>query len=359
MFNRREATLNEELPKEQMDASASQPSDATVAEDDNHDTKSDFVQLGALLASARKKSGLSKEQVARKLKIKEANLTAIESGDLASITMPLPFLRGFLREYCNLLGAENIWREYDRITATSSNKKSNIAKSSDAQVKKYGIYNVDVATPRSRIFLITFLILTALIVAFFAYQMRSDIASQAISPENIVMGLNPFDKIQSEEEDKTATKDIVPPNEDSESENKKTKEERKTAGETKEQTEPQENQKKSLPTDPASFGWLDKKEQEKEIAKPLAEKPDLPPTEKRTITIKAVNVLWVRVSTPNRRIFQGLMKKGEVKTYEVGAIPLIVRYGKGNKALVTWDGVEKLVSDEPKPITVKYTTEAR
>ena len=347
-----------------MDASALQPSDATVAEDDNHDTKSDFVQLGGLLASARKKSGLTKDEIAKKLKIKEANLDAIENGDMDSITMPLPFLRGFLREYCNLLGAENIWREYDRITANSTNRKPKVVKEIANRQEEYGLYNVDITTPRSRILFITFLLLVAILVAFFAYQLRSDIASQALSPENIVMGLNPFDKIQSEEEEKTVTEDVIPQDEDSMSENQEPDDETKTAVEKEAQEPSQENQKKSLPTDPASFAWLDKKGQtqnkEKEIAKPLpSKKTNLPPTEKRTITIKAVNVLWVRVATPNRRIFQGLMKKGEVKTYEVGAIPLIVRYGKGNKALVTWDGTEKLVSDEPEPITVKYTTESR
>ncbi|MDO4218859.1 MAG: helix-turn-helix domain-containing protein [Synergistaceae bacterium] len=350
----------------------------------NDSVNDNFVQLGQLLVSARDKANITREQIIEKLKIKEEILEAIESGDIETLTaIPRPFLRGFLREYCDLVGAKNLWREYDLKTKTRFKlPKAKLSPLVFDDSQERGLYSVTTASKKNRFFVITFLIVVILLTIYFIYQLRGDIASQFISPAEVVMGLNPLDKVESED-DKNSPKEETTNEgllEKNEAEGKSTggapqptekDDVQSTPSDSSQQAKADDsdntdNVDRKLPTDATSFGWLDKNN--KQESEPTIKQPkppvvdgelNLPPKAKRTITIKAVNVIWIRVTTANRRIFQGLMKKGEVRKFEVESVPVIIRYGKGNKALVTWNGVENLVSNTPKPITVKYTLDAR
>lgn len=358
----------EECPNEAFGVENYQSAEQNVA--------NDFAQLGQLLVLARNKSNFTKEQIIEKLKIKEANLDAIEAGnvDVLFAAMPMPFLRGFLREYCALLEAENLWCEYDRITSCVTGKTKKSYQPFNDVHEKHGFYRVNTTSKKNRIFFISFLLLIILLSIYFVYQLRDDIASQVISPSEIVMGLNPLDKVDSGE-------DKGDFNEDKQNNNFEANEAREEANQPRaasvddavspsdgvqSRNEALDNTEKKLPTNPASFGWLDTDSKTaptegriNKIDTDTTHAPTLPPKNKREITVKAVNVLWIRVTTPNRRIFQGLMKKGEVKSFEVEGAPITIRYGKGNKALVTWNGVESFVSKDAKPIDVTYTLETR
>ena len=331
-----------------------------------HDVAKDFVQLGLLLESARNKVGMTKEQVIEQLRIKEAVLDAIERGDIASLSLPKAFLRAFLREYCVLLGVENVWREYDRITADEAMEVKKTFPTFDEHKGEHKFYSVSISSKKNRAFFISFLLIVILLAIYFVYQLRGDIASQIISPAEIVMGLNPLDKVESEDPKVVEQKDNAESEND---ENKPADNNYQVNNESMPQSSDDnvqaldENASKKLPTAPASFKWLDQEQQNGNISAkptpPISQKPSVAPKGKEVVVVKALNVLWIRVTTPNRRIFQGLMKKGEVKSFDVESVPVIIRYGKGNKALVTWNGVESLVSNEASPITVKYTLEAR
>ncbi len=327
----------------------------------------DFVQLGQLLESARIKAGMTKEQVIEQLRIKGTVLDAIEKGNIAAMSLPKAFLRAFLREYCALLSAENVWREYDRIITDEAFEVKNTYSTFNEHKNEHKFYSVSISSKKNRAFFISFLLIIILLAIYFVYQLRRDIASQIISPAEIVMGLNPLDKMKSEDTKVIEQKDNFESEDD---DSKPTDDIHQVDNESIPQSSDDnaqtvdENASKKLPTDSASFKWLDQEQQNRNIsAKPasstVTQKTSVVPKRKEVVVVKALNVLWIRVTTPNRRIFQGLMKKGEVKNFDVESVPVIIRYGKGNKALVTWNGVESLVSHEATPITVKYTLESR
>ncbi len=338
-----------------------------TADKNSCNVSDDFIQLGQLLASARNKAGMTKEQVIEQLRIKNDVLDAIERGDIASVSLPKAFLRAFMREYCAFLGAENVWREYDRITANKAMEVKKTFPTFDEHKGEHKFYSVNISSKKSRAFFISFLLIVILLAIYFVYQLRGDIASQIISPAEIVMGLNPLDKVESEDPKVVEQKDNVESEDD---ESNPSDENHHVDNESAPQSSDDNaqavdgNASKKLPTDSASFNWLDQEQQEgsisaKPVSPPAPQTTSLSPKRKEVVVVKALNVLWIRVTTPHRRIFQGLMKKGEVKSFDVESVPVIIRYGKGNKALVTWNGVESLVSHEASPITVKYTLEAR
>ena len=63
------------------------------------------ASAGAVLAAAREAKGLSIEDISRQLKLSTAQVRALEADDHASLPSPV-FLRGFLRSYARMVGAD-------------------------------------------------------------------------------------------------------------------------------------------------------------------------------------------------------------------------------------------------------------
>ncbi|MEA4871444.1 MAG: helix-turn-helix transcriptional regulator, partial [Synergistaceae bacterium] len=78
-------------------------------------TQIQIKELGARLKSIREAQGLSIADVSNVTKIQKHYLAAIEEGDLDHLPKG-PYVRSFIRQYCDHLSAPDIWKSYDVIT---------------------------------------------------------------------------------------------------------------------------------------------------------------------------------------------------------------------------------------------------
>lgn len=73
-------------------------------------------RIGHLLAEAREKLGLTREEVATRLKLKEKVIVALENGNFNALQLST-YVRGYIRSYANLvkLNAEALIKEYENL----------------------------------------------------------------------------------------------------------------------------------------------------------------------------------------------------------------------------------------------------
>ena len=128
---------------------------------DNSDNKKNIneTSCGQELSKRRQKRDLSINDVAREIKIESSVIKKIESDEFHSIGAPV-FVRGYLRQYSNLVGANDdlIIKKYNELNPEQDTLP--IVNDSAAQISKF------IVTPKSLILGLFGLILL-LILAFF------------------------------------------------------------------------------------------------------------------------------------------------------------------------------------------------
>ena len=146
---------------------------------DNSDNKKDIIETscGQELSKRRQERELSVNDVAREIKIESSVIKKIESDEFHSIGAPV-FVKGYLRQYSNLVGADNdlIIKKYNELNPERDTLP--IVNDSAAQISKF------IVTPKSLILGLFGLILL-LILTFFVINMIDKEEDSVVSTNDI------------------------------------------------------------------------------------------------------------------------------------------------------------------------------
>ena len=146
---------------------------------DNSDNKKNIneTSCGQELSKRRKKRDLSINDVAREIKIESSVIKKIESDEFHSIGAPV-FVKGYLRQYSNLVGADDdlIIKKYNKLNPEHDTLP--IVNDSATQISKF------IVTPKSLILglfgLILLLILTFLVLNIIDKEENSIVSTNEI-----------------------------------------------------------------------------------------------------------------------------------------------------------------------------------
>ena len=269
-------------------------------------------ELGARLKSIREAQGLSVADISNSTKIQKHYLAAIEEGNLDFLPRG-PYVRSFIRQYCDYLSAQDIWKSYDSIT-----KKQKAAEPPLPEGEESGYSDTrKVFKPKSFLWLYLLIAISLGSAGWITWQYRGDITTAATSP--IEGGTS-----AASTDAGTEVKD-VPVSGD-----------RKAAvlsGDVISQDEQ------------VDLSWMDGEQPVKRP--PAGTLTDLPGAEtaasqsgSRSVKVTAENAhVWVKISRGNTVLYEGTMKPGEYKEFEVGKdMPIRVRLGNPGRASIIWQG---------------------
>ena len=146
---------------------------------DNSDNKKNIIETscGQELSKRRQERELSVNDVAREIKIESSVIKKIESDEFHSIGAPV-FVKGYLRQYSNLVGADNdlIIKKYNELNPERDTLP--IVNDSAAQISKF------IVTPKSLILGLFGLILL-LILTFFVLNIIDKEEDSVVSTNEI------------------------------------------------------------------------------------------------------------------------------------------------------------------------------
>ena len=170
---------------------------------DNSDNKKNIneTSCGQELSKRRQKRDLSINDVAREIKIESSVIKKIESDEFHSIGAPV-FVRGYLRQYSNLVGANDdlIIKKYNELNPEQDTLP--IVNDSAAQISKF------IVTPKSLILGLFGLILL-LILAFFVINIIDKEEDSVLSTNDISINETEETEIQLEDDQIVLQEDSV------------------------------------------------------------------------------------------------------------------------------------------------------
>lgn len=289
-----------------------------INESEEKNTK--FVNLGAKLKKLREAQGISISDVANHTKIQQHFIASIEEGKLDKLPKG-PYLRGFLRQYCAYLSADDLWKTYDVLTKEQKVQFRN-SLTKEEQVGYTAKPRIFKPTPIALIYIIV--ILSLLAASFITWQFRSSMSFIPIGKEETF-------SVQSE--DMQASVISV--------------------------------DESVISSDVAvDLGWMDGKPLSSTLVSVSA---DLEPVNQLSVAkvnelkIIPTAVVWIRVSQANEILFQGLIKPGEDKTFTViEEAPLRLKSGKPGKTSLDWQGKHiESMGDNRVPIVRFYWFDGR
>ncbi len=277
-------------------------------------TQIQIKELGARLKSIREAQGLSIADVSNVTKIQKHYLAAIEEGDLDHLPKG-PYVRSFIRQYCDHLSAPDIWKSYDVITKRQKAAEPPIPAGDETNYSD----SPKIFKPRSFLWLYLLIVLSLGAAGWITWQYRGDIKTSATSPIDGGTTGTVREQQPKGPEASLSADEAVPP----------------VSGDTV---------SKDAQTD---LSWMDGKQQQPvnqataEVKDPEpqtgASKQDARP---RILRVTAENAyVWTKISQGGKILFEGTMKPGEYKEYEVGLnLPIRVRIGKPGSSSVIWEG---------------------
>ncbi len=283
--------------------------------------KISVVQIGAELRELREKREITIEQVSAITKIRCDYLDAIEQGKLEQLPAGF-YRRNFVREYCDLLGAAQLWQAYGQIFEEEKDqKRAGTAKAVNEQGEIQLVRHKEVTPDNGKAIIVAAgVILVAAVVFGF-----------------LTRGVNVKGKI-SQLDGGTAT--II--------EQKKAEEEKaKQIAEEKARKLAEERAKAEESEHEAELAVQAAAETQKaaENNEPQAEtvSEDIPQKlAKNELYIHAPEKpVKIIVKQQQNVIYDGEIKQGKSMKFKVeGNIPLRVRYENPNKTEVTYGGIE-------------------
>ncbi|MDL2298168.1 DUF4115 domain-containing protein [Synergistaceae bacterium OttesenSCG-928-D05] len=297
-------------------------------------------ELGQRLAGIREAQGLTIDDIAQHTKIQRRYLTAIEAGELEQLPKG-PYVRSFVRQYCEYLSAMDLWSTYDALT-----KSEPQASRASLEVEQDYSSPPKVFKPTSYWWVYLLIIASLAAAGWITWRYRGEIGSIATSP--IDGGTAPI----------AASRDSLP----AASEDVETL----LSGDAA-VSEDAVSQDVSEPA-PAQtdLSWMDGN-----TAPPAApsagaavQRPASPAvsSESGTLNISATGNVWLRVSRDSQLLYQGTIRSGESKSFPVAGSqkPIRVRYGNPANAVVGWNGkVENPLGSSSKPLTRYYWPDGR
>lgn len=301
-------------------------------EDGENSVQEAAAELGDKLRKLREAQGLSFEDIRAAIKIQKKYIEAIEEGNTEIIPKG-PFCRSFIKQYCEYLKAEDLWARYDPLLKSINNARS---ASSGEDAVRSGIERKTTYKRRSllRICIPAVMLLSVAAAAWVTLRYRGEIARDATTP------LDGGTAVIREEASGDTSPDII-----------------------------SSSAAASVSSEPSiDLGWMDGKkpaekapgseEQNSQLSVtsgPAAVKSSTAPE----LTVKADAIVWIKFSVGSRVLFEGLMKKGEERSFSPdGTEPLRVRYGNPSKTLISWGGgAEVQAGTVAKPITRYYRSD--
>ena len=265
------------------------------------ESKSKFVVLGSKLRKLREAQNISLAEVADHTKIQEHFIAAIEEGKL-EILPKGPYLRGFLRQYCSYLSADDLWDTYDNLTGEQTVQFISLKKR-QGQVEYSSKPKIFKQRPLPIIYTVIFL--SFLAAAFVTWQLRP---AAPISAKIPTEGGNVFSVVSQDAELDNLSTDIVVP----------------------------------LTEVSVDLEWMDGKPDEQDsaiLSADIALTPTNVAVAKNELKIVPSALVWIRVSRADKILFQGLIKQGEDKTFTVTEdAPLRLKSGKPKETGLVWQG---------------------
>ncbi len=297
------------------------------------DKKTQLIDLGSKLKSLREAQGLAIEDISQKTKINKRYLTAIEEGRLEALPTGL-YVRSFLRQYCEYLSAEDIWNIYDNLTKDQK-ITSDVIKARESKQNYSGAPKV--FRPRSYLWLYFLVIISLGAAAWITWQYRGDLSSVATSPND--GGTAP---ITAAKEASVSGVAQVPA----------------ASGDAAPVAAKSADTAASVDLSWMDGGAVTDKTAMKNID-PAQQKPTAAGS--KMLRIIPSGIVWVKVSQGTTVFFEGILKQGEVKEYDVGDnTPIRVRFGNPGKTAVQWQGKETApVAGGSKPVTKYYWPDGR
>lgn len=271
-------------------------------------------ELGFRLRNIREAQGLSIADISNATKIQKHYLAAIEEGNLEHLPKG-PYVRSFVRQYCDYLSAQDIWKSYDAVTKKQKVKTAPVPAGDE---KNYSDSH-EVFKPRSFLWLYLLIALSLGAAAWITWQYRGEITTSATNPiEGGTTGTS------------------------------------KQTGQN-EPAAPLSADKRGLSVSgdaasmdvPADLSWMDGQQQQTGTAAKLnvkdqgqADGASKQSTSLKTVRLTAENAyVWTKITQGAKLLFEGTMKPGEYKEFEVGPdLPVRVRIGKPGSASILWEG---------------------
>lgn len=269
-------------------------------------------ELGSRLKSIRAAQGLSISDISNVTKIQKHYLSAIEEGNLDLLPKG-PYVRSFIRQYCDHLSASDIWNSYDAITKKQKAATLQIPSSDEAN---YGDFR-KIFKPRSFVWLYIVILLSLGTAGWITWQYRGDITTVATSP----IDGGTAGKLREPNPEKPA----VPLSADKALTN--------VTGLSGDVTSKDEQ---------TDLSWMDGAQQQpgSKTEEPKLQNGVTGQAALRSLKVTAENAsVWAKISQGETILYQGTMKSGEYKEYEVtSGLPIRVRLGNPGKTSIIWEG---------------------
>lgn len=295
---------------------------SNVADDDQAQI---ICELGERLKNIREAQNLSISEISEITKIQKRYLEAIENGNLELLPKG-PYIRGFTRQYCEFLSAEDLWNTYDMLTAQQQNHDTEKSEQEQGYITTPTIFK---ATSHWWILLVVIVSFSA--AGWITWNYRGEITGIATSPSSGGTAATSQDRQNSVgagvPADGTVSADVSAD---------------VSAG--------------------ANLSWMDGKSKPNtsQIAAiseaPGAEEaqtgPVAIPTGENVLHIAASGNCWMLVTSGGKTLFSGTLRSGENQTYTVTDSNIRVKFGNPNGVSVTWNGKTiRPLGSGTKPIT--------
>lgn len=281
-------------------------------------------ELGEKLKSIREAQGLSVNVISDITKIQKRYLQAIEAGELSELPAG-PYVRGFIRQYCEFLSATDLWNAYDALTRNLRAR----AEPETLQGATDYIASPKIFRATSHLWIYLIVIASLTVAAWITWSYRGEITGISTSP------LNGGTAAVNRYERETPSSGVAI----------------------------SEGQSGSV-----DVSWMDGLPAED---RPDTEEPSLSPdsageisparaaapeqTEKNALRIEATASVWLNITSGEQSLYRGTLKTGEVKTFKVTNKAVRVRYGNPGGAAVTWNNsTVKPLRVSSKPLTITY-----
>lgn len=313
---------------------------------DENEKKQIIRELGEKLRDIREAHGLSIAMIADITKIQKRYLIAIEEGELSKLPKG-PYMRGFIRQYCEFLSARDLWNSYAALTPPQM--AQSVQQTGDTEQDYIAPPKVFKTSAQWWIYLVVIISLAA--AGWITWNYRGEITGISTSP------INGGTAVASQDRQTSAavpSVDTAVSGNDAVSVDLNWMDGR-SASPAASTTTPSMGQTAIPPATPVVISSADQPVTPSvdQAATPAATPPVEPgtttppvatatavavPTAKNTLHIRAIANVWLSVSSGGQSLYSGTLRSGESKSFTIANKAVRVRYGNPAGAVVSWNG---------------------